>query len=73
MSGRRGTPVHVLHVVPGLGPGGMELAMARVITGLTGGEMRHSVACLKGEAEVADRMPPETYIRCLHSRPIFIP
>ena len=39
MSGRRGTPVHVLHVVPGLGPGGMELAMARVITGLTGGEI----------------------------------
>ena len=59
----------MLHVVPGLGAGGMELAMARVVTGLTGNGMRHSVACLKGEAQIASRLPPETDIHCLHSRP----
>ena len=62
-------PTHVLHVVPGLGPGGMELAMGRVIGRLTGNGMRHSVACLKGDAEIAARLPAETDIHCLHSRP----
>jgi len=60
---------HVLHVVPGLHPGGMELAMARVIGRLTGDGMRHSIACLKGDASIADRLPAETDIHCLHSRP----
>ncbi len=62
-------PIHVLHVVPGLGPGGMELAMAQVIRGLSGPDMRHSVACLKGEPEIADRLPPGTAIHCFDARP----
>lgn len=61
--------IHVLHVVPGLGAGGMELAMARVVSGLSGSDMRHSIVCLKGEPEIADRLPDETEIHCLHSRP----
>ena len=60
---------HVLHVVPGLGPGGMELTMAHVISGLTGDGMRHSIACLKGEPEIADRLPEATAIYCFHARP----
>jgi len=60
--------LHVLHVTPGLGPGGMELAMARVICGLTaGGGSRHSVCCLKGEPLVADRFPPSTEVHCMHA------
>ncbi len=61
--------IHVLHVVPGLLPGGMELAMARVISGLSGNGMRHSVVCLKGEPEIADRLPECTEIHCMHARP----
>jgi glycosyltransferase involved in cell wall biosynthesis len=69
VSTHRDNAVHVLHVVPGLGAGGMELAMSRVITGLTDRGVRHSIACLKGEAEIADRLPSQTEIACLHSRP----
>lgn len=61
--------IHILHAVPGLGPGGMELAMARVIRGLTGEDMRHSIVCLKGEPEIAGQLPRETEIHCFHARP----
>jgi len=48
----------------------MELALARVITGLSNGNgMRHSIACLKGDAVIADYLPRQTYIQCFHSRP----
>ena len=43
--------------------------MAQVIRGLTGAEMRHSVVCLKGEPEIADRLPAQTEIHCMHARP----
>ena len=61
--------IHVLHVVPGLAPGGMELTLARVIAGLSGNGMRHSIACLKGDADIAASLPKETNIYCFHSRP----
>lgn len=61
--------IRILHVVPGLGPGGMELALSRVIAGLTTADMHHTIACLKGEPEIADRLPPQTDIRCLHTYP----
>ena len=61
--------MHILHVVPGLIPGGMELSMARVISGLTGDRMRHSIACLKGGPEIADCLPEATAIYCFHARP----
>jgi glycosyltransferase involved in cell wall biosynthesis len=61
--------LHILHVVPGLGPGGMELAMAQVISGLNDDGIRHSIACLKGEPEIADRLPEATVIYCFHARP----
>jgi glycosyltransferase involved in cell wall biosynthesis len=47
----------------------MELTMARVISGLTGDGMRHSIACLKGGPEIADRLPEATAIYCFHARP----
>ena len=60
---------HVLHVVPGLMPGGMELGMANVISGLSGNGMRHSIVCLKGEPQIAERLPESAEIHCLHSYP----
>ena len=60
---------HVLHIVPGLMSGGMELGMAKVISGLGGNGTRHSIACLKGDPEIADRLPASTEIHCLHSYP----
>jgi glycosyltransferase involved in cell wall biosynthesis len=66
---RSGEPIHILHVVPGLMPGGMELAMAKVISGLSNDGMRHSIACLKGEAEIADRLPATTTIYYFHAKP----
>lgn len=61
--------IHILHVLPGLGPGGMELAMAQVISKLDSSRMRHSIVCLKGEAEIKDRLPESTAIYCFHARP----
>lgn len=69
MSHQTGELLSVLHVVPGLMPGGMELTMARVIRGLAGDGLRHSVVCLKGDVEIADRLPAGTEVHCLHSRP----
>lgn len=69
MTYKQNREIHVLHVVPGLGAGGMELAMARVITGLHNDGFRHSIACLKGEADIAGHLPSETKIHYFHSRP----
>ncbi|MBN2212129.1 MAG: glycosyltransferase family 4 protein [Sedimentisphaerales bacterium] len=63
------SPFHILHVTPGLGPGGMELAMARVIIGLTKDGWRHSIACLKEESHIADLLPKDTEIHLFHARP----
>ncbi|MDF1553860.1 MAG: glycosyltransferase [Deferrisomatales bacterium] len=46
----------------------MELAVARVVSGLDDG-LRHSIACLKGEAEIADRLPRDIDIHFFHARP----
>ena len=64
-----GGSMHILHVISGLIPGGMELSMARVISGLTSDRMRHSIACLKGEPEMVGRLPEATGIHCFHAKP----
>jgi glycosyltransferase involved in cell wall biosynthesis len=46
----------------------MELAMARVVSGLSNGRMRHSVACLTGTPEIAGHLPASTDIHCMHAR-----
>jgi glycosyltransferase involved in cell wall biosynthesis len=61
--------VHVLHVVPGLPPGGMELTMARLIRATESQSLRHTVICLKGDALIADQLPAPVAVHCLHSRP----
>lgn len=55
---------HILHVLPTLGAGGMELALARVARALSS-EMRHSICCLRGQPLIADRFGPEVEIVCL--------
>jgi len=69
MAYKQNNEIHILHVVPGLGAGGMELAMSRVITGLNCDGFRHSIVCLKGETDIADHLPSETKIYYFHSRP----
>jgi len=66
---RERRPIHVLHVVPGLGPGGMETAMARLIRGLDGPDMRHSVVCLSGEPIIRDQLPPSVLVHRMHAAP----
>ncbi len=61
--------IHVLHVVPGLLPAGMELTMSRVVSGLAVLGMKHSVVCLKGHPLIRDRFPAGVQIYCMHSRP----
>lgn len=60
-------PVHVLHVVPTLGAGGMELALARVINGLLPRGVTHSIVVLKGDAVIRDRIDPSVRIHCVHA------
>jgi glycosyltransferase involved in cell wall biosynthesis len=60
---------HVLHVVPGLAPGGVELALARIVSATEGETFHHSVVCLTGEPAIADLFPRSVNIHCLHSPP----
>ncbi len=60
-------PLHVLHVVPTLGAGGLELALSRLVAGLQQRGMRHSIVCLKGEAVIADRFDDRVAIHCVHA------
>ena len=60
---------HVLHVVPTLGAGGMEMAMSRVVNGLLSDGISHSIVVLKGEAIIAGQFDPAVKIHCLHARP----
>lgn len=61
------TRIHVLHIVPGLYPGGMELAMSRIINSLVEKGYRHSVVCLKGDAVIRKNIHDSVPIYCLHS------
>ncbi len=60
-------PIHILHVVPTLGVGGMELAMSRVISSLPSSEMHHSIVCLKGDAVIGNLFDRDITIYCMHS------
>jgi len=62
-------PCHILHVVPGLAPGGMEIAMARVIRNLAGCGTQHSIVCLKGEPRIRDQIPADVPVYCMNARP----
>lgn len=59
--------VHVLHVVPSLNAGGMEIALSRVANGLLDEGIAHSVVALKGEALIRERFSPAIDIHCLHA------
>lgn len=63
--------IHVLHVVPTLGVGGLELAMSRVIRSLRGRGSRHSVICLKGRcaSELAEALGEDVPIYYMNARP----
>ncbi|HUT57300.1 MAG TPA: glycosyltransferase [Phycisphaerae bacterium] len=67
MAEEKSEPVHVLHVMPGLGPGGIELALSRVVRGLSGPHMQHSVVCLKGEPVIRDCFDPCVRVYAMHA------
>jgi len=69
MTHGKNRPIHLLHVVPGLPPGGMELTMGRVITGLRPSGMRHTIASLKGDNHIVGHYPDDTEVHSFHSRP----
>lgn len=60
--------MHVLHIVPTLSAGGMELALARVIDALLLHGVTHSIVVLKGEAVIRGRIDPSVRIYCMHAR-----
>lgn len=59
--------IHVLHVVPTLRAGGMELALARVINGLIPQGITHSIVVLKGDALIRDHIDPLVRIQCVNA------
>ncbi len=61
--------LHLLHVVPTLRAGGMEMALSRVVNGLLAEEMSHTIVVLKGEAIIRDLFDPAVHIHCFHARP----
>ena len=61
--------VHVLHVVPTLAPGGMELALSRVVNALVGRGIGATVVCLTGPAAVRERIDESVEVHCMDARP----
>lgn len=66
---KRKRNIHILHVVPTLGAGGMELVMSRIVQGLSRQGVTHSVVCLKGEAIISDQFDDSVSIYCMHAKP----
>ncbi|MFP4104504.1 MAG: glycosyltransferase [Phycisphaerae bacterium] len=62
-------PVHILHVMPGLLPGGMELTMAKVVRSLGSPQFCHSVICLRSKPAIAHLLSPDIPIICMRARP----
>ena len=58
-----------MHVLPQLGAGGIELALARVLTEWPLCEMRHTVVAVRGENLIVDRLPPRVRVCLLRARP----
>ncbi len=60
--------IHVLHVFPTLGIGGMELAAARVIKLLENHGIKNSICCLKGEPLAKEYFGKHTKVFCMNAR-----
>ena len=43
------------------------MGMAKVVSGLDDGRMRHSVVALTGELAIADRLPASVEVHCMHA------
>ena len=59
--------VHVLHVIPTLGVGGMELTLSRIANGLVSRGFMQSVICLTGQAQIGSLFRSDVRIFCLHA------
>ncbi len=58
--------VHILHVVPTLRAGGLELALAGLVNRL--GDMKHSIICMRGEADISEQFNRDVQIHCIRSK-----
>ena len=67
--------LHVLHVLPATGLGGMELVLSRLIPELTERGITHSVVCIKGQESMPEMFPSAVSIHCMDARPheLFLP
>ena len=61
--------IHILHVLPQLVNGGMELSLARVANSPQLRQMRHTIIVIRGKNTIPHRLPEHLKIYCLHSRP----
>lgn len=65
----RGAPLHVVHVLASLGPGGLENGVVHVIGGSDPALVRHSVVCLDAAGDLARRLPPGVPVHVVGRRP----
>ncbi|TRO83366.1 glycosyltransferase [Desulfuromonas acetexigens] len=49
-------PIHIMHVLGNFGMGGAEMGVARLVQGLSGEEMRHSLAILGADRSLLDEL-----------------
>jgi len=61
--------IHVLHVLPSLGVGGMELALSRIINGMDPAIFEHSIVCLRGSSKIGDYLNRPVNIYCMKAKP----
>jgi len=61
--------LHVLHVLPQLGPGGIELALAQLSACPPLDTMRHTIVAMRGENLIADRLREDIDVHLLRARP----
>lgn len=59
--------IHVLHVVPTLRAGGMEMALSRITNGLLEEGFSHSIVVLKGEPIIQAMFDPAIKIHCVRA------
>jgi len=63
-----GRALRILHVVHGLGRGGLENGVVNLVNGLPRGEFEQCICCLDGRGEMADRVARDVPIQVLGRR-----
>jgi sugar transferase (PEP-CTERM/EpsH1 system associated) len=67
------TPLHILHVVFSLEPGGLENGVVNLANGLDRARFRTTICCLERVGHFAERLQPDVAVECLEKRSGFDP